>query len=122
MFMNKTSLSKDDGKGTDASEKYKIRYNHLRKYMIALVYVSILFCKPYEFDYLLVHYLMIHCRYQENTALCDQVTYMQEKILHIKEENNFFARKLKHIEFTRMAAGKDAFGHFSNFTLRCSVS
>ena len=32
---------------------------------------------------------------------------MQEKILHMKEENNFFARKLKHIEFTRKAAGKD---------------
>ena len=44
--------------------------------------------------------------FQENAALCDQVTYMQEKILHIKEENNFFSRKLKLIEFTRSTQGE----------------
>lgn len=61
--------------------KYKKKYQNLKKYIIRLI-----------------------C---ENASLCDQVTYLQDKILHVKEENNFLIKKLKHLDFIRSASGNE---------------
>ncbi|KAK7575634.1 hypothetical protein V9T40_011920 [Parthenolecanium corni] len=86
MFMNKTPVSKSakDGHG----HKYKRKYRDLKKYIVSLVY--------------------------ENAALCDQITYLQDKILYIKEETNFLTRKMQQIEFQRAELGRTTEGIETN--------
>ncbi|XP_065215401.1 transforming growth factor beta regulator 1 isoform X2 [Planococcus citri] len=76
MFVNKSMAGKTIPK-TATTQKFKTKYKKLKKYML----------------------------FMENAALCDQITYLQEKILYTKEENNFLARKLKHLEFLKNASG-----------------
>lgn len=49
------------------------------------------------FKYLTFYYLFIII-FQENAAICDEISYTQEKLLIVREECKFLMKKLKPFE------------------------
>lgn len=103
MYANK-HLSNVNSTQSEIRQKYKVKCSKLRKYMRFIIYVSTV---PTELDshFFTFRKLINGQNLQENTALCDQITYLQDKILYTKEENNFLARKLQYMEFIKNSTG-----------------